>query len=132
LISEIDNIYLNKILKYSSILFLFLYLGQVVEKAIPHSHHENEGIITLNFSDEKDHSDHEHENSEKLHSTFHQLNSVDLYLDNQFYIQLFTYKQSISETTFKICYSDYNIFPKVLNSILFIIHIHASKAPPSF
>jgi len=111
---------------------LFLYLGQVAEKVIPHSHHEKEGIITLNFSDEKNHSDHEDENSEKLHSTFYQLNSVDLFLDCQYCIQLFAYKEILAESVLKTYRSDYNILPKILSSILFVIHIYSSKAPPLF
>ena len=69
---------MNRILKYCSFLIFVLYLGQIAEKAIPHTHHEKDGFITLDFSGENGHSEHEEETGDKIHTSFYQLNIDNL------------------------------------------------------
>lgn len=123
---------MNRILKYSSILILFLYLGQIAEKVIPHSHHEEDGVISLDFSKETNHSEDEKEAGEKLHSSFYQLSSDNISINSNLFVQSYFFDEKLSEPIRPVCNCNYNILPKVLNSILFIIHTYASKAPPSF
>jgi hypothetical protein len=123
---------MRNILKHSSILILVLFLGQLVECAIPHTHHEKAGIITADFSGDMDASDHEDETSEKLHSSFYQNNLENISFSSYASIYLLSYVRTQLKPTETSHNENYNILPKVLNSLLFIIHIYASKAPPTF
>lgn len=118
----------NKIAFYTFILFV-LYFGQVLEKAIPHSHIEKSGLIIPDFSGENEDSSSE-DDCDSLHTTFYQLSNSAISFDCSIHIQLFIYScldYSLINYSVK---SDYNILPKVLNSILFIVHTYSSKAPP--
>ncbi len=81
---------MNRILKYCSFLIFVLYLGQIAEKAIPHTHHEKDGFITLDFSGENGHSEHEEETGDKIHTSFYQLNIDDITTVCHISIQLFS------------------------------------------
>ena len=121
---------MNKIFKYGALFLLVLYFAQIVEKAIPHSHTEKAGIVLPNFSGVEDQSDHEKENSEKIHSSFYQLSLDNISLVCQFSIQLFLHNEIQLKPINEVSKNNYNILPKVLNSILFIIHTYSAKAPP--
>jgi hypothetical protein len=126
----------NKKDKYIAFFLLILFCGIVVERIIPHSHIEKNGIVIPNFSQNKEDGHHnEEENSEKIHNSFYQLETFDSNLSCCYFsIQFFLYKNKEIQLELKnqLCKKNYNILPKILNSILFIIHLYSTKAPPFF
>jgi hypothetical protein len=123
----------NKKNKYITFFLLILFCGIVIERIIPHSHIEKEGIVIPDFSKNKEDVHHnEDENSEKIHNSFYQLATFDNDVTCYFSIQLFLYQEIQLELKNQLCKKDYNILPKILNSILFIIHLYSAKAPPFF
>lgn len=117
-------------IKNITILLLILFLSVVAERMIPHSHIEKDSIIVADFSDNEDKS-HEEE-AENIHSSNFQLSNFNFSFSQTFIITQFLNNSSDNEIIEEQHIEDYNILPKILNTLLFIIHTYSSKAPPFF
>lgn len=125
-----------------AILLLMLFTSVIAEKAIPHHHVEKDGLLIADFSkrvepkqeDQKpaEQKEDEHEaEEESFHSTYLPSElvigfDVHVVIVKQILSQNLTLPESRLQT------NPYNILPKVLNSILYILHLYSAKAPPFF
>lgn len=122
----------NKI-KHIVFILLCLFLALIAEKAIPHSHIESIGLVIPDWDrDSNEDSSHHEEESESLHYSFYQLSSFDYSFNEIVYIQFFHVNCNQIKRPESIKIADYNILPKVLINILFIVHTYSSKAPPFY
>ena len=93
----------------------------IVERAIPHQHAEKEGLLIVDFSYEDQHEeqndmDHHEEAEEKLHSSYF-LSTFVYGFEVQTIVVLYIIKQFLLLPVVEAQVFEYNILPKVLNSI---------------
>ena len=117
--------------KNIAVLLLVLFLSVIAERMIPHSHVEKDNIVVADFSgNEKD--SHHKEEGEQLHSSNFQPTVYSFSFSQSFIISQLLSFCSDDEIIEEKHVENYNILPKVLNTLLFIIHTYSSKAPPVF
>lgn len=109
------------------VLLLCLFCGIIAERAIPHSHIEKDGIIVPDFSSKINKNSND---AEELHSMFYESVSFDSIDIGTLCIISFLLFNTHVKFDKQICINNYNILPKIINSILFIVHLYSSKAPP--
>jgi hypothetical protein len=109
------------------VFLLCLFCGIIAERAIPHSHIEKDGILVPDFSSKINHYSHD---AEELHSMYYESVSFDNLDISTPCIVSFLLFDIYVQFDKQICINNYNILPKILSSILFIVHLYSSKAPP--
>lgn len=112
-------------------LFLFVLLSaMILERTIPHVHEINEGMVNIDFSHQDKDSHDEEEAEEKIHSTVYQLVANDISFSCHTIIKVI----QLEIVDFKLLENpqktNFNILPKILNSIVYLIHYYSSTAPP--
>ena len=117
--------------RFASYIFLIIIVSITIEKAIPHHHIEYDGLVLPVFSDDSSLSNEdEEEHEEEVHDNIY-IRSNNFYCFNTYSsILLFILSVDIHEYSPNISCSPYNIQPKILSTILFIIHSFSSKSPP--
>ena len=110
------------------LLVVFLFLSLVVEKAIPHTHTEHHGVILPDFHHEG--GEEGHSDGEELHSSVYQLSHFTFAFQSMCVSSILVKVSKLEQLPLAIHLANYNLIPKILESILFEIHIYSSKAPP--
>ncbi len=123
---------MNKKKRYIVFLLLSIILAIALERAIPHTHIEVNGTVVADWDVSNDKEPHKEHESEMLHSTFYQPTSFNYSFEianfSQQLFKIFVEKQIENPPTIP----NYNIIPQQLNSILFVVHLYSSKAPPFY
>lgn len=114
-------------------LFLFVILsGILLERGIPHVHEIHEGHTKIDFSHKSDQHENEEEAEEKIHGSIYQSFENDISFSSPFIHCSFQLEVDEINNYQNPIKNNFNILPKVLNSILFLIKYYSSTAPPSF
>lgn len=115
-------------------ILLSIIVSLIVERAIPHTHHKIGDTIVIDFDENHNNKDsdkhNEHELEEIIHSSVYQISDHKInfsVISEIINIQFFEFKEVQTELPVR---SDFNILPKILNTLLFIINTYSSKAPP--
>ena len=119
--------------KYIAFCLLTIILSIGIDRTIPHSHIEIGRKVISKFStkDMGSNKQDKHQcDGEELHSLFYELANFE-YSFRLFCLFIINYQLNISDCLpNNPSIKEYNVIPKILNSILFIIHIYNSKIPP--